>query len=378
MSRICTRCIYDDHIPYITFDEEGVCNYCHDFDAMEKEYPTGEEGEARLRRLAEEIRKEGKGRKYDVVVGISGGCDSSYMLYKARELGLRPLAAHFDNTWNSKTAVENIHNILSKLKVDLFTYVVDNGEFNDIFRAFLRAGVPDIDTPSDIALATTHYLAAEKYGIKYIFEGHSFRTEGISPHGWFYMDARYIRTVHGQFGSRKMKTFPNLWMRRWLKWMLVNRVRKIRPLYYVTYNKEKTKEFLAQEFGWQWYGGHHMENRTAHFTNNYYLPVKHNIDLRYSEYSALVRSGQMTRLEALEKIREPKMVDPDIIDEVKKRLGFTDEEFRGIMEQPNRTYRDFRTYKETFEKYRWFFAMLYRMDLVPKSFYMKYTRKYEE
>jgi asparagine synthetase B (glutamine-hydrolysing) len=189
---ICTRCIYDDHIPYITFDKEGVCNYCRQSEQLDREYPTGDEGWKILEAMAEKIRNDGRGKPYDVVVGVSGGCDSSYMLHLSTKLGLRPLAAHFDNTWNSKTAVENIHNILKMMGLDLYTHVVDNREFCDIVKSFLKASVPDIDTASDIGLATTHYLAAKKYGIKYIFEGHSFRTEGISPHGWFYMDAKYI------------------------------------------------------------------------------------------------------------------------------------------------------------------------------------------
>ena len=374
---ICSRCIYDDHIPYITFDSDGVCNYCHQSDQLEEEYPTGAEGWKKLEAIAERIKKEGRRKPYDVVIGVSGGCDSSYMIYLAKELGLRPLAAYFDNTWNSRIAVENINNVLGSLDVDLFTHVVDNREYCDIFKSFLKASVPEIDNPSDIGLAATHYMACEKFGIKYIFEGHCFRTEGITPHGWVYMDAKYIETVQKTFGSYKIETLPNLWLMRWLKWTILKGIKKIRPLYYIDYDKKKTKEFLGREFGWQWYGGHHMENRTAYFTNNYYLPRKFNIDLRYPEFAALVRSGQMTREEALSKIKEPQPFDMNILDEVKKRLNFTDEEFRQIMNLPIKSYRDYKTYKQTFERFRWFFWAMYKMDLVPKSFYMKYTSKYE-
>ncbi len=376
--QICSRCIYDETIPYTSFDEKGVCNYCRQHEQLEQEYPTGDEGWKRLEQLAQKIKRAGRGKQYDVVVGVSGGCDSSYMVYLAKELGLRPLAAHFDNTWNSKIAVENIHNVLKGLDVDLFTHVVDNYEYNDIFKSFLKASVPDIDTPADIGLATTHYLAAQKYKIKYIFEGHSFRTEGISPHGWFYMDAKYIDTVQKLFGSQEFETYPNLWMSRWLKWTIVDRVKKIRPLYWVSYKKEDTKKFLSKEYGWKWYGGHHMENRTAYFTNNYYLPRKFNIDLRYSEFSALIRNGEMSRDEALVKIKEAKPFDEGILDEIKKRLDFTDETFSQIMEAPRKTYRDYDTYKKTFEKMRGFFWLMYKLELVPKSFYLKYTKRYSE
>ena len=225
--RICERCIYDDRIPYIQFDAEGICSYCRQTEQLEEEYPTGERGREILEQLARRIRRGAGRRKYDVVVGISGGCDSSYMLFLAKELGLRPLAAHFDNTWNSRIAVENIQKVTRRLGVDLFTHVVDNREYNDLFRAFLLASVPDIDTPADIGLATTHYLAARKFGIRYIFEGHSFRSEGISPQGWFYMDGKYIDSVRRQFGTRRFETFPNLWMSRWLKWSVVDGIKKI-------------------------------------------------------------------------------------------------------------------------------------------------------
>jgi|TARA_B100001971_G_C18250480_1_gene577795 N-acetyl sugar amidotransferase len=376
---ICSRCIYDDTIPYITFDENGVCNYCQQHDQLEKEYPTGEEGFGILKDLAEKIKQEHKKKKYDVVVGVSGGCDSSYMLYLTKEiLGLRPLAAHFDNTWNSRIAVENIKNVTEALDIDLYTHVVDSKEYCDIYKSFFKASVPDIDTPADIGLATTHYLACQKYGIKYIFEGHSFRTEGISPHGWFYMDAKYIQTIQKIWGEYKIDTFPNLWMTKWLKWTVIDRIKKIRPIYYIDHNKEQTKKFLSDNYGWQWYGGHHMENRTAYFVNNYWLPKKYKIDLRYSEFSALVRTGQMNRNDALNEIKKPKIFDESILTEIKKRLDFSDDEFEDIMDAPNKTYRDYKTYKQRFERMRTFFYILYKMDLVPKSFYMKYTRKYED
>ncbi len=373
----CTRCIYDHTIPYILFDLDGVCNYCHQHDSLNNLYPTGEKGLKYLKDLAGKIKKEQRNKKYDVVVGISGGTDSSYLLYFTKEiLGLRVLAAHFDNTWNSRIAVENIKNVTEKLGIDLYTYVVDNEEYNDIFKSFLKASVPDIDTPSDISLATVHYLACRKFGIKYIFEGHSFRTEGISPHGWFYMDAKYIESVQKQFGTKKIKTLPNLWMSKWLKWIIVDGIKKIRPLYYLDYDKEKTKTFLAKEYGWQYYGGHHMENRTAYFTNNYWLPKKFEYDLRYCEFSALIRSGQWTRDEALENIKTSKPFEKDILEEIYKRLNITPYEFDQIYLQPNKSYRDYLTYKKTFEKLKWLFYILYKANLVPLSFYLKYTKIY--
>ncbi|MFH1700063.1 MAG: N-acetyl sugar amidotransferase [Candidatus Zixiibacteriota bacterium] len=375
--QVCARCIYDKRIPNIEFDSEGICNYCRETEGLEIEFPTGEKGWEILKNIADRIKRKGSGEKYDVVVGVSGGCDSSYLLYFAKEkLGLRPLAVHFDNTWNSKMAVENIYRVTKKLDIDLYTHVVDNKEYNDIYKSFFKASVPEIDTPADIGLITTLYMAAAKFGIKYIMDGHSFRSEGISPQGWFYMDARYIENIQRKFGCRKIKTLPLLKLGKWMKWAMVNRIKRIRPLWYLDYNKAEVKDFLTGEYGWQWYGGHHMENRSAYFANNYYLPEKFEIDLRYCEYSALVRAGQMSREEALRKIAEEKPFDMDILSEIKKRLGFSNDEFDYVMNQPKKTFLDYPTYKPVFERYRWLFWIMYKLDLAPKSFYVKYTKKH--
>jgi len=371
--QVCTRCIYDSHIPHISFDKEGICNYCNQYDQMQIEYPTEKKGREILAAYVEQMKKDGKGKPYDVVIGVSGGCDSSYMLHLAKkEFGLRVLAAHFDNTYNSRIAVENIDIVLERLNIDLYTHVVDNEEYQRIYKSFFLASVPEIDTPTDISLATVHYMAAAKYGIKHIWEGHSFRTEGISPPGWFYMDAKYVETIHKKFGDGKIKTLPVLWLSKWIKWMVINKIKKFRPLYYLDYNKTATKEFLQKEYGWQWYGGHHMENRTAYFVNNYYLPKKFKIDLRYSEFSALIRSKQMQRDEALVKIKEEKPFDFDILEEIKRRVGLSDSDFEKIMADKPSHFTHYKTYKQTFEKLRPFFYVLYKQGYVTKSFYTKF------
>jgi hypothetical protein len=320
----------------------------------------------------------GRNKKYDCVVGISGGADSSFLLYKMKEYGLRPVAAHFDNTWNSNIAVENMSNILKKLDVDLFTYVVDNKEYDDIYRSFLKAGVPDLEIPTDIGLAATLNIAAEKFDIKYVIEGHSFRTEGVSPLGWTYMDGKYIESVQKQYGSYELKTFPNMKMFSFLKWMLVKKIKKIRPLWYIDHNKEETKKFLTEGFGWKWYGGHHLENRFTAFYQAYVLPRRWGVDKRKNGFSALIRSGQMKKEEALQILKRPPTIDSEIIELVKKRLGFSDAEFEMIMNLPKKTYKDFKTYKKTFERMRPFFWFMYKSGYVPKSFYIKYTKKQNE
>lgn len=370
---MCKRCLYTDKIPIISFDSEGICSYCRMLERMDKEYPNGPEGERILLNLVDKIKRAGRNKKYDCVVGVSGGCDSSYLLYKMVDYGLRPLAAHFDNTWNSKIATENIHLMTSKLNVDLFTIVVNNKEFDDILRSFFRASVVETNVATDIGLATTLYKAAEKHGIKYQIEGHSFRTEGVAPMGWGYMDAKYIQSVHNIYGTCKLKTFPNLWLKDFLKWILLLRIRKIRPLYYMDYNKENVKEFLKNEFGWQWYGGHHLENKMSQFSHTYSLPKKFGQDQRANGYGALIRSGQMSREEGLLLMSKPPEYDPELIEYLKKRLGFSDEEFEEIMNLPIKTYKDYKTYKQTFVRMKWFFWAMYKLDLVPKSFYVKYA-----
>lgn len=371
--RVCARCVYNASVPGISFDSRGVCNYCAVHDALESEYPTGAEGERRLADVAARIKAAGRRSEYDCVVGVSGGCDSSWMLHKMTELGLRPLAVHFDNTWNSAIATQNIYNVLAGLGVQLSTLVVNAKEYDDIYRAFLLAGVKDVEAPTDIGLAATLYRAAEQHGIKYIIEGHSFRTEGIAPLGWIYMDGRYIESVHRRFGRLPMKTYPNLTLTNFLKWAAVRGIRRIRPLYWLDYDKARAKTFLSENLGWQWYGGHHLENRFTAFWHTYFLPRRYGIDARLLGHAALVRSGQLDRDEALDELSKDVVPDPEIVTLVKKRLGFSDEEFEAMMTGPRRNYWDYPTYKETFERLRPLFWLLYRLDRVPKSFYMKFT-----
>lgn len=370
--RRCSRCLYDETVPNIRFDENGICNYCHIHDQLNREYPTGEEGKKRLEAIAGDIRKAGRGKPYDVVVGVSGGADSSYMLYLTQELGLRPLAVHFDNTWNSTVATENIHDMLSKLDIDLYTYVVDNKEYDDIYRSFLQAGTPDTESPTDIGLAVVLNMACEKYGIKYIFEGHSFRTEGVAPLGWIYMDGKYIQSVQKTYGTMPLKTYPNMLMPDFIKWTAVLGIKKIRPLYFVDYIKKDAMSLLTREFGWEWYGGHHLENRFTAFWHTYYLPRRYGIDTRLLGHAALARSGQITREQGLEMLSRPQEYDKELVEMVLKRLGYTNEEFERILNLPRKTYRDFRNYKQTFERMRPFWWLMYKLNRVPKSFYLKF------
>jgi N-acetyl sugar amidotransferase len=298
--QICTRCIFDSSLFGISFDETGVCNYCHMIDELTREYGTGSaEGERKFEAIVDEIKRAGKGKRYDIAVGVSGGTDSSYMLYIARQHGLRPLAVHYDNTWNTAIATQNIRRVTSALDIDLYTHVCDNKESDDIFRSFFLAGVPEIDGATDIALAEVMYRAAAKYNIQYVFEGHSFLTEGVSPLGRAYIDGGYIADVHKRFGQRPMRTFPNMPFFRFLYWTIVKQNLKIRPFRYLDYNKEAARAFLEKEYGWEYYGGHHLENRMTAFHHSFYTPVKFGLDQRNNTLAARVRIGAMPREEAL-------------------------------------------------------------------------------
>lgn len=370
---VCSRCIYDSNTPGISFDSEGVCVYCRQVESLERQYGTGQpEGENRLRQIIEAIKIAGAGRKYDCVVGVSGGTDSSYLLMKALEWGLRPVAVHYDNTWNTSIATENIRKVTSALQVDLFTVVIDNRESEDIFRAFLRAGVPEFDASTDIGFAQTLRSAAAKFRVSYILEGHSFKAEGVTPVGKNYFDGKYIADIHAKYGTMPMKTFPNMTFWRFIKWALIYRQKFIRPLWYIDYSKQAARKLLEERTGWQYYGGHHLENRSTAFLHTVYNPQKFGLDHRNLTLAAEVRAGLMSREEALRIYRTPLAPDPELVTYVKKRLALTDAEYEKIMNGPKRSFRDFKTYKRRFERLRPLFAVLARANLVPMSFYLKY------
>jgi N-acetyl sugar amidotransferase len=372
--RVCVRCLYDTSIPGITFDEDGQCSYCALHDQMDSQYPTGPEGESALQAMVDEMKMAGTGRDYDCILGVSGGCDSSFLAHEMVRRGLRPLAVHFDNTWNSPIATNNIYTVLDRLEVPLETYVVDNREYDDIYRAFIESGVRDIEAPTDIGFIATLYRAAERHGVRYIVEGASFRTEGVSPLGWLYMDGRYVKEVHRRHGSLPMKTFPNMPIAKFVKWTSLSGIRRLRPLYWLDYHKEDTKRFLTSEYGWEWYGGHHLENRFTAFYHMYFLPRRFGIDQRINELSGRIRSKQLTREEAKAEYDLDPVVNPELLAMVKKRLGYKEDRWEELMDAPRRHYTDFPTYKKTFERFRFLFWLLYKSGRIPKTFYVKFCQ----
>jgi N-acetyl sugar amidotransferase len=368
MAQTCKRCGLDTRIPNITFNEKGECNFCQLYDTWKVQYTP-----SMLNEIVEKIKFTEEDKKYNCIVGVSGGCDSSYLLYKAVEFGLKPLAVHWDNGWNTEIAKTNMKKVTDGLGVDLKVYSADFREYNDINKSFLLASVQDTDIANDIALETVLHKAAEEYGVKYILNGHAYQSEGTTPLGWTYMDAKYIQSVHNKFGKIPMKTFPNLWLQQWLKWCVVNQIKHIRPLWYINYNKAEAKKILHDKLGWEWYGGHHKENVYTLFSM-YFNYTKFGMDMRLIGNSALVRSGQITLSEFRENTSGPVDIPEEILDRVLNTLEISRDEYIKILKLDKKTHYDFETYQETYHDLRYLFWVLAKLDLVPMTFYVKYAK----
>ena len=371
--KMCSRCIYDESTNGIFFDKNDVCNYCKQVELLQDEFGTGKEkGISKLNKIYAKIKKDGKYKKYDCVIGVSGGTDSSYILLKAKESGLNPIAVHYDNTWNSSVATQNISKITESLGVDLYTHVVNNIEIDDIKKAFLLSGVAEFDTDTDLAFVQVLRMAAAKYGVKYILEGHSFIEEGISPIGSNYFDGAYIADIHNKYGTKKRKTYPNMSFWTFLKWIIIYRQKFIRPLWYLDYDKEKAKIELNQKTGWNDYSGHHLENRGSAFAHSIWIPQRYGIDYRILVLAARARSAKISREKALFEFKKGPTIDKNLIEYVKKRLSLTDNEYNLIMNSKRRSWKEFKTYKVRFEKFKLLFFICSKFNLIPKSFYLKY------
>ncbi|MDY6836316.1 MAG: N-acetyl sugar amidotransferase [Chloroflexota bacterium] len=372
--QICLRCVSDTSIPGIRFDANGVCNFCEAHDRMEQQFPLNVQGPSKLDQLVQEIKDRGRNKEYDCVVGVSGGRDSTYTLYTAVQNGLRPLAVHFDNGWNSEIAVSNIKAATSKLNIDLHTVVADWDEFRDLQKSFLLASVPDAEIPTDYVIISVLYQAAAEVGTRYILSGHSFRTEGIAPKGWTYMDGRYLKSVHHRFGNRRLTSFPILSLSGLLYYTLVKRIRYISLLAYTHYTHKEAQKVLEKELGWVYYGGHHHENVYTHFFQSYLCPHKFHVDKRKIEYSALVRSRQMTREFALQELHENPHYpyDKEIVNYAITKLGLTKEEFNSIMSSSIKTFHDYPSYNPVIQASRIPIKVACTLHMLPPLVYEKY------
>ena len=373
---VCSRCIYDTRVQGVSFNKEGVCNFCEQVDSLRLQYGTGsDEGVRRFSRIVEEIKRHGRGKEYDCVIGVSGGTDSSYLVHLAVERGLRPLAVHYDNTWNTAIATTNIQRVLCALEVDLYTHVMDNKESDDIFRSFFLAGVAEIEAATDLGFAYVLREASRRFGIGYILEGHSFVEEGVTPLGRNYFDGKYIKSIHRKFGELPMRTYPLMTFSRFLRSILFSRVKIVRPLWYLSYEKKEAQRTLSRLYGWRNYGGHHLENRMSAFYHSVYLPTKFETDMRNHVLSAQVRNGKLRREIALAEYDKPPAIETRIVSLVQKRLRLSDLEYASIMAAPPRDWRDYPNYKKLFETLAPFFKIAANREMVPMSFYLKYCVK---
>lgn len=344
--KICSLGVWNETIPGISFDAEGISNFAKIQQQLMKDYPRGSKGEEDWQKIVADARKKGKHNKYDCIVGVSGGVDSSYLLYLIKEKYLlRPLAVTLDNGWSSDIAVKNIKRVTDILKVDLETYVIDYEEVKDLSRSFILAGLPWIDGPADDAIKSVMYKLALKTGVKYIFRGNDFRTEGKQPREWTYSDNKQLRYIHRKFGRlKKLNTFPYLSLWRIIYCGFLKRIKDIRPYYYLDYSKSSAREFLEKQFGWQYYGGHHHENIFTKFVMSYWLPVKFGIDKRIINLSAQVMSGYISREKAISELSGPALSETEkeeIYSYVLKKLDFTKEEFEDILKSDNKSFRDY-------------------------------------
>ena len=346
--KVCSRCIMDETAKEITFDNNGVCNFCHNYDnVLVNDVHTGKGGEEKLEKLIEKIKLKGKKSRYDVLIGLSGGVDSSYVAYVIKKkYGLRAFAVHLDNGWNTELAVANVEQIVKRLDIDLSTHVLDWKEFRDIQTSFIKSSISNIEIPTDHAIWALLIKTAGKMKIPYIIAGNNVVTESIMPESWLYgsKDSKLIKSLHRQFGKVKMKTYPSLSTMDYVDYLLVRGIRWVPILNYIPYNKAEAKQTLIDELGWQDYGGKHYESIFTRFFHAYYLPVKFGYDLRKSYFSALVCSGQISRDEALEEISKPPAPKEMLVqdrDYVIKKLGLSEDEFESILKAPNKTYADY-------------------------------------
>lgn len=344
----CSRCIMNNEVDKdLVLDEQGVCNHCHRYDELlDSRVFKGSEAKTKLDALVAKIKKQGKNKEYDCIVGVSGGVDSTYVAYLTKTLGLRPLAIHFDNGWNSELAVKNVEKVLKKLDIDLMTYVINWDEFKDLQLSFLKASTPDGEIPTDHAIYALLWREAVKNNIKYIISGMNFTTESVSVPSWSYghSDWKYIRSVHKQFGNVPLKTYP-----RYSFWYLfyVNFIRGVRTvsiLNYVDYNKDKVMDLLQNELGWVYYGGKHHESIYTRFYQGHVLPNKFNIDKRVGHLSDLINAGQLSREDALAEVQLPPY--PEDLQEqdkeyVCKKLNLSLEEFDSIMKSEVKSFKDY-------------------------------------
>jgi N-acetyl sugar amidotransferase len=372
--RRCKLGIWDETIPGIVFDNEGICNYARIQLSLMHDYPLGTVGADKWDAIIKAIQSKGKGRKYDCVIGVSGGTDSSYLLHLARLWNLRPLAVNLDNGWSSDIALKNIKAMTKQLGIDLETYVVDYEEMKDLLRAYMFAGLPWIDNPTDQAIQAILYRYAQKEGISTILIGTDFRSEGKQPAEWTYSDNRQLRYIHRKFGKTRLKTYPH---NSFFKLMFSGYLRGIKmfsPYNYLAYNKAEAQQFLIEKYGWQYYGEHHHENLFTKWVIGYWMYEKFGIDKRIITYSAQVLNGAISREDALKIVAEKPYSISKIEEEtnfVLKKLDVQKDVFEQIWKSPEKSFLDYPSWYGFIQRFSGLILPIARLiiPVKPKMFY---------
>lgn len=351
-NQICERCVMDDvGDPFITFDKNGYCNYCtYALKAKELLYFPNAEGKRKLNQIFNKIKLDGRNQKYDCMLGLSGGLDSSYVAYIGHQYGLRMLAVHIDDGFDAPETTKNINKICDSYNIDLVVEKPDKEQFADLTRAFIRAGVPNIAIPQDNVLFANLYKYAQKNRIKYFLSGSNFALESILQKGNTYdaKDKVHIIAIHREFGEIKLdKNLPLLSIfEKRIKYNLFYNIKTICPLNYIEYNALNAFATLNKTCGFEYYGDKHCESLLTKFMQRYYLPQKFGVDKRKSHYSSMIISGQMTREEALKKLTEPLYEQEELekdLDFLLEELSINKKEFEKIMDEPPRQHKDYQT-----------------------------------
>lgn len=349
--QVCTRCVMDTSDPEIVFDADGVCNHCRYFDAVTRlHWFPNEDGARRWSTIVDSIRAAGRGREYDCIIGLSGGVDSSYVALKVHEWKLRPLVVHVDGGWNSELAVANIERIVDYCGYDLHTHVVNWEEMRDLQLAFLRAGVSNQDVPQDHVFFASLYHFATRHRIRHVLSGGNIATESIFPSSWHgaAMDARNLRAIHGRFGERPLRTYSTISFFDYYFWYpFAKRMRTVRPLNYMRYDREEAVAELEQTVGWRSYGRKHGESLFTKLFQNYYLPVRFGYDKRRPHLSSMIVSGQLTRDDALQKLAEPLYEEGQLEIDIAyfcKKLRISRDQFESFIKAPRRQHSEFPTW----------------------------------
>ena len=355
--KICTNCVMDTSDPEITFDSEGVCNHCNNFEKITKKkwYPN-EEGQQRWASIVKKIKNEGRNQDYDCIIGLSGGVDSSYLAIKVKEMGLRPLVVHVDAGWNSELAVANIETVVKYCDFDLHTYVVNWEEMRDLQLAYLKSGIANQDAPQDHAYFSSLYHFSVKNGINYVISGGNLATESIFPASWHWsaMDADNLHAIHNKFGTKKLRNYKTIgFYELYLYYPFIKKMKTIRPLNFMPYIKSEALEELKEKVGYKEYARKHGESLFTKFFQNYWLPMKFGYDKRKPHLSSLIVSGQMTREEALIEAGRPLYDEKELKDDkeyIAKKLGVSDAEFEKILQVRPHDYSDFSNMEKKYKR----------------------------